>query len=253
MPNGPSRKGPLKKGYILLDTSIQYDKSVCGGYEWNLARVGGTLVGSDTFKNDDLLINSQITRLANAIRDQGVDHIMLCSYTPGGAAAIKQIRAAGIQLPVLAATAMDGTYWLGSVPGLTDFYVPVMAVAGNDSRDAVQALTARYKQAYGAIPATQYAYPAYPFLDLWAKAVTAAGTTDGAKVVAELNKDTSAENSNGTAHLHQGPAYPDPDAADHHRAHRRGAEGRHAIPDLRADPVGRSLSDWKVNSSLRTV
>lgn len=183
----------LKKGYILLDTSIQYDKSVCGGYEWNLARVGGTLVGSDTFKNDDLLINSQITRLANAIRDQGVDHIMLCSYTPGGAAAIKQIRAAGIKLPVLAATAMDGTYWLGSVPGLTDFYVPVMAVAGNNSRDAVQALTARYKQAYGAIPATQYAYPAYPFLDLWAKAVTAAGTTDGAKVVAELNKDTSAE------------------------------------------------------------
>ena len=44
------------------------------------------------------------------------------------------------------------------------------------NRETVQALTARYKQAYGAIPATQYAYPAYPFLDLWGKAVTAAGS-----------------------------------------------------------------------------
>ncbi len=176
----------LTKGFLLLDNSIEYNKSVCAGYEWNIGRVGGTLVDSDAFRNDDLLISSQVTHLSNAIRDKGVDHVMLCSYTPGGASAIKQIRNAGIDLPVLAATAMDGTYWLDSVPDLANFYVPVQAVAGNDARPEVQALTKRYIDANGEAPTTQYAYPAYPFLDLWAQAVRTVGSTEGELVAKQL-------------------------------------------------------------------
>lgn len=175
-----------KTGYVLLDDSIQYDKSVCAGYDWDFKRLGGQIAGSDSFKNSDPLINSQVTRLADAIRTTGVDHIMLCSYTPGGASAVKQIRAAGINLPILSATAMDGTYWLGSVGGLKDFYVPVQALPQGDPRPAVTALTARYQAKYHELPTTQYAYLAYPFLQLWAKAVQSTGTFDSAKVVAQL-------------------------------------------------------------------
>lgn len=181
-------KKNFRNGYMLVDETIEYNKSVGAGYEWNFPNRGGKIVGRDTFKGLDPTINSQITRLGDAIRSARVDHVMLCSTNPGAASSLRQLRAAGIGLPVLSATAMDGTYWLNSVPGLKDFYLPVQALTVDDPRPAVNALTAAFAQKFGKPPTTQYAYPIYAWLDLWAEAVTKAGTVDGAKVVAEMNQ-----------------------------------------------------------------
>jgi len=188
---GYDKKG-FRKGYMLIDETIEYNKSVCAGYEWAFPNKGGKIVGKDTFKGLDPTISSQITRLNDAIRTDGVDNIMLCSTNPGAASSLRQLRAAGITLPIMSATAMDGTYWLNSVPGLKDFYLPVQALAVNDPRPAVNDLTAAYAKKFGKPPTTQYAYPIYAFLDLWAQAVTKAGTTDAAKVVALLNQSDQA-------------------------------------------------------------
>lgn len=175
-----------KTGYVLLDDSIEYDKSVCAGFDWMYPKKGGKIVAHDTFKNGDASIASQVTRLANAVRDQKVDVIMLCTYEPGGASAVRQIRAAGITVPILNGSSMDGSYWLAAVPNLTDFYIAVQAAVAGDPRPDVQALTEAFKAKYGALPASQYAFPAYAFMQLWAKAVTLAGTTDPKAVVAKL-------------------------------------------------------------------
>ncbi len=188
---GYEKKG-FRNGYMLIDNTIEYNKSICAGYSWMLPIKGGKVVGQDSFQGLDPTISSQITRLSDAIRSQGVDNIMLCSTNPGAASAVRQLRAAGITLPIMSGTAMDGTYWLNSTPGLKDFYLPVQALTVNDPRPDVNALTAAYAKKYGKPPTTQYAYPIYAFLQLWAEAVTKAGTTDGAKVVALLNKDTNA-------------------------------------------------------------
>ncbi len=184
---GYSARG-YKKGYVLTDDMLEYNKSVCAGYEWQFVKSGGQIVGKDSFKNQDPSISSQITRLVEAIKTEHVDNIMLCSVTPGGSSAIRQLRAAGIDLPILSGTGMDGTYWLGSVPNLKDFYVPVQAVVGGDPRPEVEDLTQAFKARYGNVPATQYAYPVYAWLELWAKAVTKLGTTDSKAVTAELEK-----------------------------------------------------------------
>jgi len=178
----------FRKGYMLVDETIEYNKSVCAGYEWAFPNKGGKIVGRDTFKGLDPTVSSQITRLSDAIRSDGVDSIMLCSTNPGAASSLRQLRAAGVTLPIMSATAMDGTYWLNSTPGLKDFYLPVQALTENDTRPAVNELTAAYARKYGKPPTTQYAYPIYAFLDLWAKAVVETGTTDAGKVVAVLNK-----------------------------------------------------------------
>jgi branched-chain amino acid transport system substrate-binding protein len=180
------KKKGWKKGYVLLDETIQYDKSVCAGYDWDYPKTGGTIVGRDSFKNDDPSLQAQITRLQAAIKDKGVDNIMLCTFTPGGASATRQIRAAGIDLPILASTAMDGLYWVNAVPGLKGFYVPVQAVVNGDASEKVNELTKAYTAKYGKLPTTQYAYPIYARLEMWAKAVTAAGTTDAKTVVAKM-------------------------------------------------------------------
>ncbi|MBS0318090.1 MAG: ABC transporter substrate-binding protein [Proteobacteria bacterium] len=184
---GYDKKG-YRKGYMLIDQMIEYNKSICAGYEWAFPKKGGKIEGQDTFNGQDATISSQITRLSNAIRTKAVDSIMLCSTNPGAASAVRQMRAAGITLPILSGTAMDGLYWVNSVPGLKDFYLPVQALTVNDPRPAVNEITAAYEKKYGKLPTTQYAYPIYAFLDLWAKAVTEVGSTDGAKVVAVMNK-----------------------------------------------------------------
>ena len=189
---GYDKKG-FRKGYMLIDETIEYNKSICAGYEWAFPKKGGTIVGQDTFKGLDPTISSQITRLSDAIRTGGVDNIMLCSTNPGAASSVRQMRAAGITLPIMSGTAMDGTYWLNSTPGLKDFYLPVQALTVNDPRPAVSEITAAYTKKYGKPPTTQYAYPIYAFLELWAKAVTKTGTTEGKAVVAEINKSDKAE------------------------------------------------------------
>jgi ABC-type branched-subunit amino acid transport system substrate-binding protein len=62
---GASKKG-WKTGYLLVDTSVEYTKSVCYGFELGLKAKGGKIVGQDTFKNDDPSIATQITRLKAA-------------------------------------------------------------------------------------------------------------------------------------------------------------------------------------------
>ncbi len=182
------KKG-VKQGYMLLDNNIEYTKSVCAGYEWRMKALGIEYTG-DEFNNADPTIATQITRMQAAIRDKGVDHIMLCSHNPGAASAVRQIRAAGIELPILNGSGMDGTYWVESVPGLEEFYVPVQALVGNDQSQEINDLTAAYEKEYGKVPTTSYAYPIYAWLELWAKAVTETGTTDAATVTAKIDTFT---------------------------------------------------------------
>ncbi len=181
-----------KKGargfYRLLDTWTEYNKGICDGFDWMMPQLADAkLVGEDTFKNEDASIAAQITRIKSLPTEP--DAIMLCTMMPGAVSAIKQIRAAGINSMILNGSAVDGSYWLPAVPDLSNFYVPVQgSIYGDDPNADVTKFNATYKDATGADPSTQYAYPGYVLIDIWAKAVERAGTTDADPVVAELEK-----------------------------------------------------------------
>ena len=90
---------------------------------------------------------------------------------------------------ILNGSAVDGSYWLSAVPDLSNFYVPVQgSIYGDDPNGDVTAFNAKYVEATGGDPSTQYVYPGYVLIDVWAKAVERAGTTDADAVVAELEK-----------------------------------------------------------------
>jgi len=173
--------------YRLLDNWTEYNKGICDGFDYMLPKLKeAKLVGSDTFKNDDTSIASQITRIKNLPKEP--DAIMLCSMMPGVVSAIKQIRAAGIKSMILNGSGVDGSYWLKAVPDLSNFFVPVQSsIYGDDPRPEIAQLIERYKKKFNEPPVTQYAFPIYSILQLWAKAVEKAGSTDAAKVVAVMN------------------------------------------------------------------
>ncbi len=174
--------------YRLLDTWTEYNKGICDGFDWMLPRLeGATLIGSDTFVNDDVSIAAQITRIKAL--PQAPDAIMLCTMMPGAVSAIKQLRDAGITAPILNGSGVDGSYWLSAVPDLSNFFVPVQgSIYGDDPNPEVTAFNAKYREMTGSDPSTQYVYPGYVMIDVWARAVERAGTTEAAAVVAELEK-----------------------------------------------------------------
>lgn len=181
-------KRNVRSAYVLLDTSIEYDKGICNGFEWMFQQLkGATIIGRDTFKNADASIASQITRIKNLGKEP--DAIMLCSYVPGGASAVRQLRAAGINSLILNGSAMDGNYWLGAVPNLSGFVVPVQgSIYGDDPNPKVEEFNKKFNAKFGSRPSSQYAYPGYMLIDLWAKAVERAKSVIADPVVAELEK-----------------------------------------------------------------
>lgn len=186
----------VKTAYTLIDTSIEYSKSVCTGFDWMFSKVSGRVVGSDTFRNSDVSIAAQISRLKAL--PEAPDAIMLCSYNPGAAAAVTQIREAGIDTMILNGSAMDGTFWLEEGSDLSNFVVPVQgAIYGDDPRPEVEAFNQAFEEQTGHRPYSSYAYPGYILIDLWSKGVTRAGTVDGPAVTAELEKMTQEKTAFG--------------------------------------------------------
>ena len=174
--------------YRLLDTWTEYNKGICDGFDYMLPKLkDAKLVGSDTFKNEDTSIASQITRIKSL--PKAPDVIMLCSMMPGVVSAIKQIRAAGITSMIVNGSGVDGSYWLNAVPDLSNFFVPVQgSIYGDDPNPKVSEFNKKYAEVTGGPPSSQYVYPGYVLIDVWAKAVQRAGSTDAASVTAQLEK-----------------------------------------------------------------
>ena len=178
-----------RKGYALLDATLEYDKSICDGFLEYWSKLGGEVIGVDTFMQDDPSIASQITRYKNAAAEKGEPEVlMLCSYVPGAVSAIRQIRAAGIDVPILGGDSMDGDYWVEGIPGLSDHYtVTFGSMYGDDPRPEVNAFFERFREKYGA-PDTSFPLNGYSVVEALKIAAERAGSLDTDAVLAELNK-----------------------------------------------------------------
>jgi branched-chain amino acid transport system substrate-binding protein len=108
----------VKRPFLFRDTSLIYTKADCSGFQQTWEHLGGTLAGAADFENSDPSVASQI----EALEGSDADAVVMCSYPPGGASAIKQIRAAGIDLPILGPSAFDGTYWLKGISDTDGLY-----------------------------------------------------------------------------------------------------------------------------------
>ena len=172
-----------KTGYVLLDTTIAFDKTWAETFKKRWAELAGadTILGEDTFGGEDPQIASQITRI-KALPKQP-DFIALCSFPPAGVSATRQLRAAGVNQPLLGSESWDGDFWLEGVPNLSDFYfVTYGSVFGNDPRPQVAAFMDSFRKRWNHAPVTSHAITGYSVIEAWTKAVTTAGSFETEKV-----------------------------------------------------------------------
>ncbi len=161
--------------YLLEDTSIEYSKSLCEEFETTWTEGGGTIAGRDTFANSDPSIASQVSKLRSAA---DVDFVVMCSYPPGGASAIKQLRTGGVDLPIMGGAGFDGTFWTEAIPNLSNFYnVAMVSSSGDDPNPKVNELLSSVEWT-----APAYVVFGYENIETLVKGIEAAGSTDGAEV-----------------------------------------------------------------------
>lgn len=186
-----------KNVYTLTDVTVAAERDYSKYFAETFIKLGGKVVGEDTFKNDDQSIAAQITHLKSL--DPQPDIMVLASYAPGGPAALRQIRAAGIDIPVIGADDWDGTFWLDAVPGVKDVYgvVPVSQF-GDDPNPDVNEFFTRLTQAIGKEHVdSSLAIGGYAWIQAYSEAVKQAGSTDPAAVTDKLNAMTGFETISG--------------------------------------------------------
>src|SRR5262249_55899419 len=148
------------------------------------------------FKNTDPSIAAQITRIKGL--SKAPDIIELCSYPPGGAVAVQQIRQQGINTAIIGNDAFDGDYWYKkTIPDLSNFfYNESSSIFGNGrSRIWETDPSARVNQFWRKSarrphgpPQVSFGAFGYTAVQALALAIKRAGTTKGTAVAAQMNK-----------------------------------------------------------------
>jgi branched-chain amino acid transport system substrate-binding protein len=175
--------------YVLVDETVAAERDYGKYFGKSFTHLGGAVVGEDVFKNDDQSIAAQITHFKSL--SPAPDLICLASYAPGGPAALRQIRAAGIDVPVIGADDWDGIFWLEAVPGVKDVYgCTTGAMFGDDPNEQVNELFDRMREKLGKEIDSALALGGYTAIQCYAAAVEKAGTTEGKAVAAALESMT---------------------------------------------------------------
>lgn len=198
--NGPSTPGTAaavaswgfdkkkwRNAYILEDTSNEWSRTYVDYFEETWKHLGGTIVGKDTFSQKDTSLASQVTRLKSL--SEQPDLIVSATYPPGGPTMVRELRAAGIDTPIVSDSAMDGTFWLKCCPKLSNFYYGSYgSLAGDDGNPFVNELMKRFEEKTGEKPLVSYFIAGYNAIEVLSKAISKAGTTDGEKLATTLEQ-----------------------------------------------------------------
>ena len=176
------------KASLFKDMSIKYTQNQCKVFEERWTQLGGEIVSAPEFSQTQQgSLAAPVTAQVKEIKDSNPDVVALCSYPGGGAEAAAALRAGGVETPVVSGFGMDGAFWLGAVPDLSNFYfVTYASVFGDDPNPKVTELLSAYKVLTGSDAATSGLVTGASSIEAFALAAEQAGSTNGADLAAAL-------------------------------------------------------------------
>jgi branched-chain amino acid transport system substrate-binding protein len=179
------KKG-IKSAFVLIDDTLEFDVQSGYGFTKRWEEIGGKLAGEATFKQEDQSIASQI----NEIKSAEPEAIYVTSYMPGLASAVKQIRAAGIEVPILSDEDIDGDTWKAAVPNLSEvFFATEASIYGDDPDPKINEMVKRYQQKTGKLPEFASFLTGYAMIEAITDAIEeSGGSTEGAALQKALEK-----------------------------------------------------------------
>jgi branched-chain amino acid transport system substrate-binding protein len=185
--------------FVLQDENIEYTKALGKYFKARWKDLGGKVVGEDSFPGgDNVNIRSQATKVKQA---GAVDFIYLPTWNPGGAAAIRQLRAAGVTTPILGPSALDGELLVQTAGKVSDVYFnPYICYAycSGSSESGAQAFAKAFQAKTGKAPSTGYDIAGYNIVNALAKAMATAKSAAGEQVVKAMETMGPIDSPNGS-------------------------------------------------------
>ncbi len=173
-----------RNAYVLGSNEIPYTKDLPLFFADAFENGGGTVVATDQYKLGAGDYSAVVTKIANV--DPAPDVIFTPMYIPDSVVFLRQLRQAGLEMPVLSTDGNADAALLDAgvkaIDGLT-FSNSVCTAEGDPD---VQAFYDDYNAANGSDPSSYVAVIGYDEVNLVAAAIEAAGSTEPAAIMEQL-------------------------------------------------------------------
>lgn len=195
-----SKSKHWKSVYILQDESLEYTKTTGDYFRARWKELGGTIVGEDSFPGGE---NVDVRAQAAKIKSSGAaaEFIYIPTWNPGGATAIRQLRAAGITTPILAPAAVDSAALTEIAGPVSEVYFSPLACYAYCKGDNAKPLTefvAQFTKKAGHAPSSAFDLAGYDLVSALATAMEEANEISGPAIREGLEHLPPIETPTGT-------------------------------------------------------
>ena len=164
-----------KTAAVLYDIQNDYSVGLTDNFVERFTSLGGTIVSKESYSTNDKDFNAQLTKIKNT----NPDVVYLPDYYGTVALIAKQLRAQGIDVPIIGADGWDGLTENAGDEVLNGFYSNHYAT--DSDSPAVQKFVSSFTEKYNKAP-NSFAALGYDCVYMLKDAILKAGTTDAAKV-----------------------------------------------------------------------
>jgi len=167
----------IRKAAVWTDQSMDFTKALSKFFLERFKERGGEIVGEDSFMIGDTDFSAQIARLKSM--EPAPDAIFVSAIPTEAGLSVKQIREAGITLPIVSGDGFD-TDLVATTPGpelADDVYFSTHTYRGDD-RPEVTAFVEDYKTEYGIEPENAFAPLGYDAMMLVVDAIKRADSAE---------------------------------------------------------------------------
>ncbi len=173
-----AREQGYENAYILLSRDTPYTEKLPEYFGEAFEDMGGNVVAVGEYTIGQQDFSAEVTKITGL--DPAPDVIQTSAYEPDFPAFIKQLRAAGIDTPVLGSDGIDSptTFELGDVAEGVVFSNAGFASPGSP----LEAYEMAYEEKYGEPNDTVFTATGYDLMMVIAAAVEAAGSTEGSAI-----------------------------------------------------------------------
>lgn len=165
----------VKNAAILYDTGNDYSVGLTENFEAAFVAAGGKIVAKEAYTTNDKDFNAQLTKIKSA----NPEVVYLPDYYNAVALIAKQLRAQGIQTPIIGADGWDGILGHAGSEVLNGFYSN--HYAADSTSPAVQNFVKNFNAKYGKDP-NSFAALGYDSVYMLRDAIVKAGSSDSVAV-----------------------------------------------------------------------
>ena len=170
--------------YLIGSNEIPYTRDLPGFFADAFENGGGTVVGEDQYKIGAGDYSAVVTKLANV--DPAPDAVFTPMFIPDSAVFLRQLRQAGVTIPVLSTDGNGDAALLDAGEKAIDGLTFTNSVCTAEGDPDIQAFYDEYSAQYGGDPSSYVAVIGYDEVYIVADAIEKAGSAEPSAILEQL-------------------------------------------------------------------